>query len=84
MFLLDTHAFLWFIAGDEQLSRRARVLMGDDNTLLFLSAASLWEIAIKVSTSKLILTAPFSEFIPEQLAANYINILPIEVQDLID
>ena len=82
MFLLDTHAFLWFIAGDDQLSRRARVLMGDDNTLLFLSAASLWEIAIKVSTSKLILTAPFSEFIPEQLAANYINILPIEVQDL--
>ncbi len=60
----------------------AHALMGDDNTLLFLSAASLWEIAIKVSTSKLILTAPFSEFIPEQLAANYINILPIEVQDL--
>ena len=82
MFLLDTHAFLWFIAGDEQLSRRARALMSDDSTVLFLSAASLWEVAIKVSISKLILTAPFADLIPEQIAANSINILPIEVPDL--
>ena len=68
MYLLDTHSFLWFIAGDEKLSRLARSLMTEDGVRLFLSSASLWEIAIKVSVGKLVLSAPFAELIPEQLA----------------
>ena len=82
MYLLDTHSFLWFIAGDEKLSRLARSLMTEDGVRLFLSSASLWEIAIKVSVGKLVLSAPFAELIPEQLAVNDIDILPIEVSDL--
>lgn len=82
MYLLDTHAFLWFIAGDDRLSRRMRSLMTDGDRVLLLSIASIWEIAIKVSLGKLILAAPFAELIPEQLATNAIDILPIEVSDL--
>ena len=82
MYLLDTHSFLWFIAGDEKLSRLARSLMTEGGVRLFLSSASLWEIAIKVSVGKLVLSAPFAELIPELLAVNEIDILPIKVSDL--
>lgn len=82
MYLLDTHSFLWFIAGDDRLSRRMRSLMADGDRVLLLSVASIWEIAIKVSFGKLLLAAPFAELIPEQLATNAIDILPIEVSDL--
>lgn len=51
--LLDTHAFLWWLAGDRRLSRRARTLIGDDDNLVFVSAASAWEIATKVRIGKL-------------------------------
>lgn len=44
--LLDTHAFLWLIQGDTPLSRAARTVVEDDDTELFFSIASVWEIAI--------------------------------------
>ena len=48
-YLLDTHTFLWFIAGDNQLSPTARKLIENPTNLSFLSIGSFWEIAIKVS-----------------------------------
>lgn len=44
--LLDTHAFLWFIEDSPQLSADAKNLLESDVDLL-ISAASLWEIAVK-------------------------------------
>jgi PIN domain nuclease of toxin-antitoxin system len=75
--LLDTHAFLWFIAGSDELSVTARELIEDENNRIFLSAASLWEMAIKVSLEKLTLNEPFETLIPEQLSQNGIEILNI-------
>ena len=71
--LLDTHTFLWFIAGDSTLSKAARSAIEDLNNNLYLSVASVWEIAIKVSIDKLELSEPFETFIPEQLAENGIE-----------
>jgi PIN domain nuclease of toxin-antitoxin system len=51
--LLDTHAFLWWIAGDTALSHRARVAIGDDGNTVFVSAASAWEITTKFRIGKL-------------------------------
>ncbi len=65
--LLDTHSFLWFIGGDTSLSARARSLIEDDRNEVFLSIASLWEIAIKVSLGKLRLEQPFDLLIPQRL-----------------
>ena len=79
-FLLDTHAFLWFIAGDDKLSPTARELIEEPTNQPLFSAASLWEIAIKVSIGKLSLAQPFATFIPEQLALNGINLLGIELE----
>lgn len=46
-YLLDTHALIWFIEGNNQLSAHARRLMEDEANELFISVASLWEMAIR-------------------------------------
>ena len=45
--LLDTHALLWWLAGDARLSRRARAAIGKQDNTVLVSAASAWEIATK-------------------------------------
>lgn len=69
-FLLDTHSFLWFIEGQARLSRKTRDLIENPENQPYLSAASLWEIAIKISLGKLSLDHPFDVLIPEQMNAN--------------
>jgi PIN domain nuclease of toxin-antitoxin system len=54
-FLLDTHTFIWFIAKDPKISLEARDQITNNPGRLYLSIASLWEIAIKVSIGKLTL-----------------------------
>ena len=78
--LLDTHSFLWFISGSSKLSRTARTLIEDTSNQPFLSIASLWEMAIKLSLGKLSLGEPFEVLIPEQMKANGINLLGIEIE----
>lgn len=78
-FLLDTHAFLWFIAGSDDLSAAARELIEDPANQPFLSAASLWEMAIKLSLGKLHLALSFEKLVPEQMMLNGIQFLPIEM-----
>ena len=77
--LLDTHTFLWFTAGDSNLSQTARAAIEDENNNLYLSVASIWEIAIKVSIEKLELSEPFEVLIPDMLAENEIELLDISV-----
>lgn len=78
--LLDTHAFLWFIMGSAKLSATARALIEDAANEKFLSAASLWEMAIKVSLGKLKLAAPFAVLLPQQLSLNGVEVLPVKVE----
>lgn len=68
--LLDTHAFLWFINGSSQLSNTARNLIQDTANTSYVSIASLWEMAIKMSLGKLTLQQPFATSIPEQIQRN--------------
>ncbi len=51
--LIDTHTLLWWLAGDEALSLAARAAIGDDRNDVFVSAASVWEIATKHRIGKL-------------------------------
>jgi PIN domain nuclease of toxin-antitoxin system len=77
--LLDTHAFLWWIADDPQFSPRARQIMEAADTEPFLSAASGWEIAIKSRLGKLKLPADLQGFVAQQLHINSIQVLPIQI-----
>src|SRR3954452_15889997 len=51
--LLDTHAALWFLSGDDRLSEHARRQLTDDTNRVLLSAAVVWEVAIKRALGKL-------------------------------
>ena len=51
--LLDTHAFLWWLADDPSLGPSARTAIGDGDNEIYVSAASVWEMAIKKSLGKL-------------------------------
>lgn len=77
--LLDTHTFLWFAWNDAKLSDLAAGVIEDPNNEIFLSWASIWEIAIKVRLGKLDLGQPFDHFIPDQMQANGILLLPFNL-----
>jgi PIN domain nuclease of toxin-antitoxin system len=79
--LLDTHALIWFL-DDDDVRLPANVRNRIETTpIVFVSIASLWEIAIKANIGKLELSAPFSTIEP-----NLVNLgitqLPINVKDL--
>lgn len=78
-YLLDTHTFLWWITDDERLSPKARDLMRDRRNVLYLSAASAWEIAIKASLGRLEFSGDPEKMVPEQMALNAIEALPIQI-----
>ena len=77
--LLDTHSFLWFIEGDRRLSADARRLIENLSNDRFLSIASIWEIAIKVSGGKLSLLQPIEQLVPRQLVLNRISLLGVTI-----
>ncbi len=75
--LLDTHTFLWFITGDARLSTTAEQVLEDAEYDLLLSMASVWEIAIKSGLGRLPLPSPIHSFLPQQIAANELTLLPV-------
>ena len=76
--LLDTHAFLWWVAASDELSRKARSAVGSARNECFVSVASGWEIAIKVSLGTLRIDGALDRFLPEQLAANAFQALAVD------
>lgn len=77
--LLDTHAFLWWVTDDTRLSSPARSIIVDPGNVLFLSAASAWEIVIKVRLRKLTLPDVPERYIPSRLEMNRFESLPIQM-----
>ena len=72
--LLDTHTLLWWLADDPALSTLARAAIADPGNEPLVSAASVWEIAIKRSLGKL--TAP--EDLLERMQAEGFSWLAVE------
>ncbi len=78
--LLDTHTLIWFINGDKELSTKARDAIESESAINFVSTASLWEMAIKISLGRLNLLTPFEQ-IGQQIINNNFQILPITFQE---
>jgi PIN domain nuclease of toxin-antitoxin system len=78
--LLDTHTFLWFVLGDMQLSTNARTLIENVNNEKLISPAIYWELAIKISIGKYVLSEPYEDFLDRGITQNGFLILPIEPQ----
>ena len=79
-YLLDTHTFLWFIAGSSDLSLKAKSIILNPDHKKFISIASFWEIAIKLRLEKIQLDIPFKEP-KDQALRNGFQILPILFED---
>ena len=77
--LLDTHALLWWLAGDKSLSAPARRVIGDTGNTSYVSAASAWEIATKYRLGKLPGAAAIVDDLGAALAAQAFEPLPITV-----
>lgn len=82
--LLDTHTFLWF-AGRQQyalLPQATKDVLEDEANELFLSYASIWELAIKVSIGKMQLTEPVADLVRFQQAKIGLQLLPFQLAHL--
>ena len=78
--LLDTHAFLWWTNNSPRLSEKARRIIANPENKLFLSAASGWEIAIKMQLGKLSVADDLERFIAEQMSLNQIVSWPVTMR----
>jgi PIN domain nuclease of toxin-antitoxin system len=81
--LLDTHAFLWWVADDPQLSVNAKNIIANPDNEVYFSVVSAWEIIIKVGTGKLSLSEVPEIYIPSRIASNQFEILPIQMPHIL-
>jgi PIN domain nuclease of toxin-antitoxin system len=60
-YLIDAHILLWYIVGDERINSEIQTKIENKSNSIFLSNASLWEIAVKVSIGKLKLNGSLND-----------------------
>ncbi len=75
--ILDTHAFLWYLLGDPNLSIKAKGII-DTKQNLYFSIVSIWEIAIKINIGKLVIHRPIGDLFKE---LQFINIKILHIMD---
>ena len=80
--LIDTHILIWHLEDNEKLSLDHSASITDPSNIVFISIASFWEIAIKISRSKLSISRSIEELIGAVERSN-ISILPIKPQHTI-
>ncbi len=78
-YLLDTHAFIWFVTDDGKLSSKARSIIKDSHNEVYFSAASAWEMSIKIKLGRLTIQEELEPFIIKQLSENNFGALAINV-----
>ena len=78
--LLDTHALLWWLAEPSRLSTPAHAAIENSNHRVFVSAASAWELATKVRLGKLEMANQLLADLPEILAQQGFESLPVQFQ----
>lgn len=76
-FLLDTHCWLWLQTERKRLGADLLQTLADPSNRRYLSAASVWEIAVKYSIGKLPLPESPSIYVPERMRLNQVEGLPI-------
>jgi PIN domain nuclease of toxin-antitoxin system len=82
--LLDTHTFLWFAVASlgHNLPQPTRDLLEQKTNSLYLSVASPWEVAIKVSIGKMNLPQSIRQIVQTEISKNGLNLLDIKLAHL--
>lgn len=85
-YLLDTHALIWALEDNQKLSMAARKIIDDENNAIFVSMASLWEIAIKLSRGKLSLSQSLEDILVslENQRVTLLSVKPAHILKLLD
>jgi PIN domain nuclease of toxin-antitoxin system len=78
--LLDSHTILWAVDTPNLLSLVATAALQDPANELLVSAATIWEIAIKVGMKKLVLTLPYRQWMTQVMADLGLTLLPITIE----
>jgi PIN domain nuclease of toxin-antitoxin system len=78
--LLDSHTVVWAVDAPTRLGPHAVAALEDPANELLLSAASIWEIGIKVGLNKLSLSMPYRQWMNKAIADLGLTLLPITVE----
>jgi PIN domain nuclease of toxin-antitoxin system len=81
-YLLDTHTLIWFLNGDENLSDKSKEAIENLENSNFISIASIWELAIKISLDKFKFEKGFKKFL-ELIDENGFEVIPISFEHAI-
>ena len=77
--LLDTHVLLWWLGDDPRLGRAAAARITDPRNLVWVSAATAWEIAIKAALGRLDLGEPPEECLPREIERAGFRLLDVTI-----
>ncbi|MFZ2202179.1 MAG: type II toxin-antitoxin system VapC family toxin [Microgenomates group bacterium] len=77
-YLLDTHVLLWWVENSPKLDSRFRSIIANPNNNIFVSIATYWEIAIKLTIKKIRLKVPLTKLIEQSDT----QLLPIDIKHL--
>ena len=77
--LVDTHIFLWLSVGSARIPPDIVNILDDPDNEVFVSIATAWEIAIKVSLGKLNVPLDVQHWVPVQLQASSLAVLPVSL-----
>ena len=84
MIVLDTHALIWWVNDDQQLSDRARKAIekeiSNENGQVFISTITAWEIALLVEKGRLTLTMDVKDWIDTVTAIEGVRFVPIDYE----
>lgn len=80
--VVDTHCWLWFFLEPSRLSAEALAVLVDEESEIYFSTVSAWEIVIKYSLGKLSLPSPPAEYIPSRLFEMGHLSLPVEMSHI--
>lgn len=78
--LLDSHTVVWAVDAPSRLGPQAVTALEEPANELFVSAATVWEIAIKVGLNKLSLSMPYRQWMNRAIADLGLTLLPITVE----
>jgi PIN domain nuclease of toxin-antitoxin system len=83
--LLDTHVWLWWLLGSEQLPSREREALDTlaSRASLRVAAVSLWEVQMLHAKGRLTLNRPFDTWLRDAAAADVIQVVPLDVEVVI-
>jgi PIN domain nuclease of toxin-antitoxin system len=78
--LVDSQSVIWYVDQDHLLSAAAHAAITDPANDLLISAATVWEIAIKVGQRKLTLSSPYRDWMNKAIADLGLRVLPVTVE----